>query len=72
MCQRRNQWERSGSLGEQVSVVVAEPGVKSALADAFDGVEDVDGYDFAAGEDGLGVAGRVGDGIIYLAEELRR
>ena len=56
-------------FGEQASVVVAETGVESALADAFDGVEDADSNDFADGEDGLGVAGGVGDGVIYFAEE---
>ena len=34
-------------FAEQVYVVVAEPGAKSALPDVFDGVEDADGDDFA-------------------------
>ena len=46
-------------LGEPVAVVVLEPGIASALADAFDDVENADSYDFADGQDGLGMARRV-------------
>ena len=60
---------RSGNLGQQVTVVVLEPGIASALADAFDDVEDADSYDFADGADGRGMAWRVGAGVICLAEE---
>ena len=56
-------------LGEPAAVVVPEPGIASALADAFDDVENADSYDFADGQDGLGMTGRVGDGVIYLAEK---
>ena len=53
-------------LGEPAAVVVLEPGIASALADAFDGVENADSYDFADGEDGLGIARRGGDGSSTL------
>ena len=56
-------------LGEPVAVVVPELGIESALADAFDDVENADSCDFADGEDGLGMAGSIGDGVIYLAAE---
>ena len=52
-----------------MTVVVPEPGIESALADAFDDVENAYGNDFADGQDGLGMAWRVGDGVIYLAAE---
>ena len=32
-------------------------------------VENADGNDLADGQDGLGMAWRVGDGVIYLAKE---
>ena len=51
-------------LGEQAAVVVPEPGIENALADAFDAVADADGCDFADGQDGLGMAGSGGDGVI--------
>ena len=56
-------------LGEPAAVVVPESGIESARADAFDGGENADSCDFADGADGLGMARRVGDGVIYLAEE---
>ena len=46
-------------LGEPAAVVVPEPGIESVLADAFDAVENADSYDFADGQDGLGMARRV-------------
>ena len=56
-------------LGEEATVVVPESGIESARADAFDGVANADGCDFADGQDGLGMTRRVGDGVIYLAAE---
>ena len=56
-------------LEEPVAVVVHEPRIESALADTFDDVENADSYDFVDGQDGLGMARRGGDDVIYLAEE---
>ena len=56
-------------LWEQVAVVVPEAGTASALADTFGAVADADSYDSADGQDGLGMTGRIGDSVIYLAAE---
>ena len=52
-----------------MSIVVFEPMVEGPLFDVFHGIENADGDQFADGEDGLGVSGNLGQGIVYLAVE---
>ena len=50
ICNRR---VRSGNLGKPVSIVVAQSGIASALADALDGVENAERIETTSLLDGI-------------------
>ena len=68
-CQVAEQAGAVGQFGEEAAIVVGEPVVEGAAADVLHGVERADGEHFAEGEDGLGMLGEVGQGVVYLAVE---
>ncbi len=54
-----------GQFGKELAIVVGEPVVEGATTDPLHGVECADGDHFAEGEDGLGMLGEVGQGVVY-------
>ena len=59
----------AGQVGERAAIVVPEPVVESQLADVLHGLQHTDGDQFAQGEDGLAMAGNIGQGDVDLAEQ---
>ena len=55
-----------GQSGKEIAIVVFEPVVEGAPADALDSVENADGDDFAPGEDRLGMLAQSGQGVVYF------